>query len=605
MGPARRVESSAAIALRSYVGAFADELVRAGVTEVCICPGSRSTPLAIVLQQQPSLRVWMHLDERSASFFALGLARTQRKPVAVVGTSGTAVLNFTPAVAEARQGRVPLIVLTADRPPELRGIGSTQTVDQVRLYGSQAKWSEEMLLPEATESATRYVRAIADRAVSTAMAQPPGPVHLNFPFREPLIPADPEAAPDTMPEPTVRVLRASRRPVATDLQPLAADLALRTRGLIVCGPMDSSDFAAAVTDLARTLDWPLVADVLSQVRTGPHHGDDIIDNFDAFLRHRPTVETLEPEVILRFGATPVSKPLSQYLENNSHSRQIVVAEDDTWLDPQQTATDFVFADPTEFCLSLREAFLVEAISNDPRRQAWIKAWLEANHVSRITLPKALTDSEKMSEPTVIHQLAGLLPEDAIVYAGNSMPVRDLDSFFPGGEVPFRFMANRGVSGIDGVVSSALGAAAASQQPLVLIIGDISLYHDSNGLLAALRYGDRLNVTLIVVNNDGGGIFSFLPQAEQSEHFEELFGTPHGLEFRHLAALYGLPHECAETAPAFDVAVAKSLASKGVSLIEVHTERTANRHGHDDLWEQVANALAAARLTAGSRDIERA
>ncbi len=598
MGPASRVDSSPGVALRTYVGAFADELVRAGVTDVCICPGSRSTPLALVLRQQPGMRVWMHLDERSASFFALGMARAQRRPVAVVSTSGTAALNFAPAVAESRHARVPLIVLTADRPPELRGIGSTQTVDQTRLYGAQVKWSEEMLLPEATPNATRYVRAIAGRAVSTALAGPAGPVHLNFPFREPLIPAEPETTSQENSKATVRVSRARRRPRGEDLEPLAAELALAPKGLILCGPLDNPEFSSAVTDLAHTLHWPILADVLSQVRTGPQNNDSLIDNFDAFLRHKPTAESLAPDVVLRFGATPVSKPLGQYLEANAQSRQIVIAEDDTWLDPQQTATDFLFADPAELCLSLGDALLAAPISDNPKRREWLGAWQEARRLTETALAEAFKPANQMSEPTVIHRLAGLLPENAVVFAGNSMPVRDLDSFFPAGKVPIRFMANRGGSGIDGVVSSALGAAAATQQPSVLVIGDISLYHDSNGLLAAQRFGDSINATIVVINNDGGGIFSFLPQVEQPEHFEELFGTPHGLEFHHLAAMYGLSHEITKTASSFDAAVAKSLAQPGVSLVEVRTDRDLNLRAHAELWQQVADSLNAATLATG-------
>ncbi len=591
MGAAGRVESSPAITLRSYVGAFSNELVRAGLTDICLCPGSRSTPLAIILRQQAGLRVWMHLDERSAAFFALGMARAQHRPVAVAGTSGTAVLNFSPAVAEARHGHVPLLVLTADRPPELRSIGSSQTIDQVRLYGAQVKWSEEMLLPEPGQAATRYVRAIADRAVSTASAGPAGPVHLNFPFREPLIPAEPEPSPEAQTEATVRVSQAQRRPLSADLKPLAAELALTPKGLIVCGPMDQPAFPSAVTDLGQTLDWPILADVLSQVRSGPQHSDRVIENFDAFLRHGPTAEVLKPEVILRFGATPVSKPLSQYLEANVQSRQIIIAEDDTWFDPQQSATDFLFSDPAEFCLSLGDALLAAPISDNPARQEWRRSWLEAKRLAESGLVQSLASADRMSEVTAISRLPSLLPENAVVFAGNSMPVRDLDSFFPGGKVPFRIMANRGVSGIDGVLSSALGAAAASEKPLVLIVGDISLYHDSNGLLAAQRYGDRINATIILINNDGGGIFSFLPQLEEPEHFEELFGTPHGLEFRHLAAMYGLSHEITSTAAEFDAAVAKSLASPGVSLVEVQTERDKNLQDHAEIWQRVGDALA--------------
>jgi 2-succinyl-5-enolpyruvyl-6-hydroxy-3-cyclohexene-1-carboxylate synthase len=588
MGTGAGVADPAALALRAYVGAFVDEMALAGVTDVVICPGSRSTPLAIILREHPDIRVWTHLDERSAAFFALGMARARRRPAAVLCTSGTAAANFTPAVVEAHFGQAPLLVLTADRPEELRGVGALQTIDQVRMYGSHAKWCAEMLLPEETPVAVRHARSTASRAVATAMAAPMGPVHLNFPFREPLIPAPPglDAAAFENGRPQVSILQARQEPSASDIAFLADRLGPLTRGLIVCGPLDEPAFPEAVMALAEQLRCPVLADALSQVRCGRHIDARVIDCFDAFLRDEQAIERLAPDYVIRFGATPVSKPLTQFLDRNSDALQIVVAGEGTWTDQGRSASQFVFADPSAFCEALLRA--VPEAGDDPETQSWLDCWQSFNKAASCVLGDALDNADQMTEPLVFRRLAELLPDDVIVFAGNSMPVRDLDSFFPASPRQIRFLGNRGASGIDGVVSTALGVAAVSGSPLVLVIGDISLYHDMNGLLAAQRHG--LNATIIVLNNDGGGIFSFLPQADKGDHFEELFGTPHGLDFRHTAALYGLDYSLTATPSDFDAAVAQSLEAEGVSLIEVRTGRDENLVFHRTLWGSAAAAI---------------
>ncbi|MGE0059147.1 MAG: 2-succinyl-5-enolpyruvyl-6-hydroxy-3-cyclohexene-1-carboxylic-acid synthase [Dehalococcoidia bacterium] len=578
-----------ALTLRSYIGAFAGELVRAGVTDVVICPGSRSTPLSMVLHEEPGLRAWIHLDERSAAFFALGLAKGSRKAVAVVGTSGTACVNFAPAVVEAYLGNVPLLVLTTDRPAELRGIGSTQTIDQLRLFGPHVKWSEELLLPESTPAAQRYVRGIADRAVTTAQAAPMGPVHLNFPFREPLIPAPREdAAP--APAPTLRTTAAVRRPDRATVQRFADELRGPRRGVIrglmVCGGQDDPAFGAAARNLSRTLGFPLISDVLSQTRTGWDLGGLVIDNFDAMLRVPEIVAELKPQVILRFGATQISKPLATYLEHNADVRQVVIADEGMWTDPQMTASEFVFCDATAFCEDLDRALPWREESGP-----WIMRWVSLNAAAEAVVRSECAAEAAMTEATVFSRLPALLPERAIVYAGNSMPVRDLDSFYAAGTREVRFLCNRGASGIDGVTSSALGVAAATGRPTVLVIGDISFYHDMNGLLMAKQYGDRINLTIVVIHNDGGGIFSFLPQkTEGVANYEALWGTPHGLDFRRTAELYGLDYTRADSPDEYDDALRLSLAQRGVSIIEVRTDRDENLAAHNRIWGRVAEAL---------------
>ncbi|MFN8539031.1 MAG: 2-succinyl-5-enolpyruvyl-6-hydroxy-3-cyclohexene-1-carboxylic-acid synthase [Thermomicrobiales bacterium] len=343
--------------------AFVAELGRSGVRHAVVCPGSRSTPLALALADSHDIRIWLHIDERSAAFFALGMARSLGEPVAVLCSSGTAAANFLPAVVEASLSRIPLLVLTADRPPELRDVGAAQTMDQVRLYGGHVKWFHELPVPEVTAELLRQVRFTAARAVATALAAPRGPVHLNFPTREPLVPAPGETVPALADE-IATAGRGEHRPftaVSTGpalpdaaLAALAADLASTERGLIVCGPQDDPALAPAVARLAAALGYPLLADGLSQTRSGPHDRALVIDTFDAFLRDDATCRALAPEVVLRFGAPPTSKPLAQYLARYPASRHLLIDGVAAWRDPAFLTSDVLHADPVAVCDALAD-----------------------------------------------------------------------------------------------------------------------------------------------------------------------------------------------------------------------------------------------------------
>jgi 2-succinyl-5-enolpyruvyl-6-hydroxy-3-cyclohexene-1-carboxylate synthase len=573
--------------LWAYVGAFADELVRQGVAHAVICPGSRSTPLALMLARQENLRIWTLVDERSASFFALGLAKASGNPVALVCTSGTAAANFYPAVVEAHYARVPLLVLTADRPHELRDVGAPQAIDQVRLYGVHAKWFMDMALPEATPEALRYIRTVAGRAVATAQSGPAGPVHLNFPFREPLVPA-PIADVPNLERPAdwayVKVAQLFRDPYALAVASLVDELALVERGLIVCGPQGDKELPWAVAQLAELLGWPILADPLS----GQRYGSEVIDSYDAFLRDDLWAAQHAPEVVLRFGAMPTSKPLLLYLQRYPAARHILVDGDGGWNDPTLLTSDVIHGDARLLCLALAEALT----ENPPRPElsAWARGWGLANQATRRVLNEHLADIVEPFEGKVFAELAELLPERAVLYVGNSMPVRDCDTFFPATNKNIRILANRGANGIDGVVSSALGASVASDGPLVLVIGDLSFYHDMNGLLAAKLY--NLDATIILLNNDGGGIFSFLPQATGTEaaRFEQLFGTPTGLDFRPAVEMYGGQFRRPATWAAFRQDVRDGIFGRGLTVIEVRTDRARNVAQHRALWPAVSAAL---------------
>lgn len=582
------------------VGALIDELVRTGVRNLCLCPGSRSAPLALSAARHPGMRLWTLIDERSAGFFALGMAKALRAPVAILSTSGTAAANFFPAVVEARHARVPLVVLTADRPRELRDCGAPQTIDQVHLYGGHAKWFVDVAPAEATDTLLRYWRTLASRAVGTAVAPPSGPVHLNVPVREPLVPI---AVPNEMPAPARRAApawggRASSRPYTVAHRPapaidpewtraFARELSRAPRGLIVCGPCDDPALPEAVGRLAATLAYPILADPLSQVRFGPHDRSLVIDSYDAMLRVEDLYGMLAPDIVLCLGSPPASRPLQRYLQHHAGSRRVVVDGGGGWTDPDRLASDIVHADPRTLCGSLASSLRPRP---DPPGSPWAALWTRLGAVTRRTIRARLDRCAEPFEGKVFPELCDLLPDGSVLYVGNSMPVRDLDTFTPASPRRLRVLGNRGASGIDGVVSSALGARAAGVGPVALVLGDLGFYHDMNGLLAARRH--RLSAVIVLLNNDGGGIFSFLPQAAYPEHFEALFGTPTGLDFRAAAELYGATFVRAGTWETFRNGVTEGLASPGLTVVEIRTARDRNVTLHQEIWSAVADAVGA-------------
>ena len=587
--------------LGRYCGAFVDELVAAGVEHVCLCPGSRSTPLALTFARHPQVKVWTHLDERSCAYFALGIAKAYRvDPVVILCSSGTAAANFAPAVIEAFHSHAPLIVLTADRPPELQDVGANQTIDQVRLYGPAVKWFMQMPLPEASDQVLRYVRMVARRSFQmAARSGAPGPVHLNFPFREPLMPAGWQP---TLKVEAQAVKEAARRAAETARGAIEADTseseeapAVRdphpgsiedrfsrsARPLIVCGPDSYADLGA-VRRLADS-GVPILADALSDVRTcGPFFRPHIIGAYDNFLRSADLAASLRPDFILRFGEAPTSKPLATYLQMHQDVRQIVISPLGGWPDPDLTAAEVSHYDGYWEWESLSRLEV-------RRSPDWLDTWQRAEAATVAAIRHVIDRNAAPSEPSAVLDLAEVAPAGYTFFAGNSMPVRDIDSFWPASNKLAFFLHNRGASGIDGVVSTALGAAARSYGRLVLVVGDLSFYHDMNGLLAARRFG--LSATIVLVNNDGGGIFSFLPQHDDPEHFEALFGTPHGLDFRPVAELYGVGFRRVATREEYRAALRASFDAPGVNIIEVKTDREANLRLHNDIWQAVAKAIS--------------
>jgi 2-succinyl-5-enolpyruvyl-6-hydroxy-3-cyclohexene-1-carboxylate synthase len=588
--------------------AFVDELARAGITDAVICPGSRSTPLALALRANSGLRCRVLFDERAAGFFALGLAKASRRPVAVLCTSGTAAANLAPAVIEAFHGRVPLVVLTADRPPELRDRGAPQTIDQLRLYGSQVKWFVDVPVVGSGAEELAHVRSLAGRAAATALAAPRGPVHLNFALREPLIPARPLGRLADDPRDSQLLVQEggsfagaiSGLPVlwSGDMAALADRLAATERGLILAGSQDDPDLPAALDRLAAATGYPVLADPLSQVRVGRHARSLVVATGDLLARPGRWIDAHRPELVIRFGAMPTSKPILQMLQA-TRPAMLVVDGGGGWREPTLLPATFVHAD---------EALLADGLAAELRGRRgvqdsaaatspWTADWLAADRAAAdaqagwLARPPASTEP---FEPRPFSLLTDLMPDGGIIWAGSSMPVRDMDSYLPSGPREIRCYSNRGANGIDGVVSSALGAAAADTGPVVLVVGDISFLHDLNALVAARLH--HLSATIVLINNDGGGIFSFLPQAAMDDPgvglpdaYEELFGTPHGIDFGPIVRALGAEYSVAGPAELGD-ALARSIGAAGVRVIEIRTDRARNLALHQEATAAVAAAL---------------
>ncbi|TFJ92806.1 2-succinyl-5-enolpyruvyl-6-hydroxy-3-cyclohexene-1-carboxylic-acid synthase [Lentibacillus salicampi] len=568
--------------LTRYTANFVDELAANGLTDVVISPGSRSTPLAMTIAEHPELEHWVVIDERSAAFFALGMAKKKQHAVALVCSSGTAAANYYPAMIEAFYSRVPLVVLTADRPHELRDTGAPQAIDQIRLYGDYAKWFHDMALPQVEGSMLTYARGKASRAVNTAKENNPGPVHLNFPFREPLIP---DFSLENVwgargEKPFYANVDGKRRLRQEQLETLKSTWQSFQRGLIVCGPQTDRAFAAAVTELAAAWQVPILADPLSQIRAGGHSKDVVIESYDTILRSESIRKQLQPDFIIRFGAMPVSKPYLFYVKEHGDIPQFVVENAAGYREPAGNKTEMIYADATWLCRDLA-SMTDEAFDAD-----WLQTWQQMNQTAKGHLLEP-DNTDAVTEGEAVRCLLDVIPDKSSIYVGNSMAVRDLDTFFMSTPKSVEVLANRGANGIDGMVSSGMGAAAASGA-VTLLLGDLSFFHDMNGLLAAKHHG--LNITILVVNNNGGGIFSFLPQAGHEAHFEALFGTPLDIAFEQVADLYGGTYRQPLGEAALKQALDESYHDHGLSIIEVKTDRTANLEWHRDKWQQIEDAL---------------
>ncbi|KRU15730.1 MULTISPECIES: 2-succinyl-5-enolpyruvyl-6-hydroxy-3-cyclohexene-1-carboxylic-acid synthase [Bacillus] len=564
--------------MTTYIGRLMDEFVQGGVQEAVVCPGSRSTPLAMLALAHQDINVHVLVDERSAAFYALGLAKASQKSVLLICTSGTAAANFYPAIVEAHYSRVPLIVLTADRPHELREVGAPQAIDQQFLFGKFVKWFTDLALPEDSQTMLRYVQTAAARANHMSMQEPKGPVQINVPLREPLLPdlsIDPFEREETDRKKVLATGQAF--PNCDAISEIVTGMNRSKKGLIVCGELHTQKEKEAVLRLSKALHMPILADPLSHLRNGHEQADLIIDAYDSLLKDEALQQHLLPDMVIRFGPMPVSKPLFKWLEKHVDVNQIVVDAAGGFRDPGLSASYVIESDVA--------AFVDEVVNRADQREdtSFLKRWQDANSSFR-THAAHYSDEDLSFEGNVYRQLQHLLPKESVLFIGNSMPIRDVDTFFEAQLKPFRMMANRGANGIDGVVSTALGTYAALKQPVTLVIGDLSFYHDMNGLLAAKLMD--IPLTVVLLNNDGGGIFSFLPQASEEPYYEKLFGTPTGLNFEYASKLYGGTYAKPSTKQEFHDVYKAHIEEPGLHLIEIETDRHSRASKHRQMMDDI-------------------
>ncbi len=563
---------------------FVAALARAGLRAVCVAPGSRSTPLVLAFARQEGIAVHAHLDERSAAFFALGMALAQDAPVALLCSSGTAAANFFPAIIEANMARVPLLVLTADRPPELRHSGANQTIDQVKLYGDHVLWAVDCALPEAHPPALalRNLRTLAARALAVANGMRKGVVHINMPFRKPLEPSADDAIPDeelryvsgiwigTTPSPTLQ---------HGALSELTALIGQDSEGLIVCGPGCACEFSVeSVLAFACDSGWPLICDPFSGMR---YTGASLVACADTILAARPAAAS-QPDIVLRLGAVPTSAAVNAWLDALRPRNQIQLSPAGVWADDSHRTTHFLQAGAEVLDT------LCRAVLERKRYSQGAQWWERAEALTRAALSTSLADGTWF-DGAVVGEILSQLPDGAALFAGNSLPVRLLDQFgLPQGR-GLQTFANRGASGIDGNLSTAFGIGMArADKPLVVIIGDITFYHDMNGLLALRRLG--LTPTIVLLNNNGGGIFQRLPIHEHEPEFTQYFLTPHDLDFSHAARLYDLEHFAVADRAAFRAAFSTCVESGRAQIIEVRTDARADLLRREEIIEDVGMQL---------------
>jgi 2-succinyl-5-enolpyruvyl-6-hydroxy-3-cyclohexene-1-carboxylate synthase len=586
--------------------ALVDELARCGLEHACTSPGSRNAPIALSLANEPRLRCHSHIDERCAGFFALGLAKATRLPVAVACTSGTAAAELLPAAIEACEARVPLLLLTADRPPELREVGAGQAIDQLKLYGCATKWFFEVDVQGADEASLRWMRTLACRAYWTTLEGRPGVVHLNLPLREPLVndrPLPPEHTARPNGRPYLRRSRAVASATSSEGMGRLRELAgAARRGILVAGREErgpsGSSFAQAAARFCAAAGWPLLADPMS----GARRGAAAIAHYDALLREKTFLQRVKPDLVLRIGDLPTSKPLRIWLAQMPEVIQIALDPEGAWQDPASVLRESFALDPNS---ALEE--LTETVFEGSQAQEWLARWRIDDERAGEAIQTSLRGG--LSEPALASELGVLLPEQATLFVASSMPVREIETFWPVRDDPPRVLCNRGANGIDGTVSAAFGAAAAETGPVVLLIGDVALAHDIGGLLAASRL--ELRLTIVLVDNGGGGIFDFLPvsgtslgrqaagplQANQEgaavqDVYTRHVATPTGLDFSTAAALYGLAHERATDLPSFRSALERSLQAACSTIVEVRGEREANVQLHRRIWHAVSEAISA-------------
>ncbi len=575
---------------------FINELVEGGVKYACISPGSRNTSLTLALAGNKKIKSFVHIDERSSAFFALGLAKASGTPVAVVTTSGTATAELYPAIIEAYQQRVPLIICTADRPPEMLDCGANQTINQNNLYKNHIRWFFDAGLPEPTEKRIKHIKVLARRAVFESCIRSKGPVHINFPFRKPF---EPDDFTDDI---TEKLFKHAYTPLSNikfnDLvvQPelekekwflqLYSYLQKFKNGLIIAGPENyNASFHDNCLKLSKILGYPLLADGASQLRFGQNNDENLVTNFDAILRTKKFSAKHNPDIIIQFGRTVTSKALEEFLEQCT-SLRFLINEFGDWFDPSNKANEVYACKPFLFCEKMYEKFAKDNIVRTESK--WLDDFLNADKKAKLIRKKTIEIAKFPDEARIVNELLQALPDNINLMLSNSMPVRDFDYFASRTSKKISIYNNRGASGIDGITSTALGILAASGKPTVLLTGDMAFYYDLNGLLAAKKYS--LPLVIVLINNDGGGIFEVLPISDYGKVFKEYFIAAHNLNFAPFVKGYSGNYRLIKSWDDFSSSLKNAFRQKNFSVLEVKTDAEKSLMNRRLFWQKTSEAL---------------
>ncbi len=541
------------------------------------------------------MQSFVHIDERSGGFFALGIAKNIREPVMLVCTSGTAAAEFYPAIIEAYQYHVPLIVCTADRPPEYIDCGANQTINQNNLYGNHIRWFFNAGLPEPVPDRLRHIRVIARRAVKESNGLVKGPVHINFPFRKPF---EPNSYTDTIDANEIEnimngfaddiaPIETLVTPTAESLHDLLSITGMYERGLIIVGPGDfDKEFAERITEMASLLSYPIIADGASQIRFGNHDKRMLLTHYDSYLKVSSFVESHKPDIILQFGGTVSSKGLELFL-NEQNAFKVHINSAGMWLDPSNYLRSVVQADPARFCSLMVDELKKEKVARTD--DSWITDFKNAEKKAQEIRKDMLDCTESFFEGKILRVVLDAVPDGAQVMISNSMPIRDLDYFVSSLEKNIHIHTNRGASGIDGINSTALGIAVTTASPVYLITGDLAFYHDLNGLIASRKYNIPLQV--ILINNNGGGIFELLPIADYRDIFNEYFLTPHDINFENFVSGYGGSFHTIQSWDDLSEKLKKNSNDTILNVYEIKTDPARSTELRKLYWQKVEEALS--------------
>jgi 2-succinyl-5-enolpyruvyl-6-hydroxy-3-cyclohexene-1-carboxylate synthase len=563
---------------------FINRLVKMGAAYACISPGSRNTSLAFAIANNQNLKSYINIDERSSAFFALGLAKAYGKPVILASTSGTAAAELYPAIIEAYQQHIPLIVCTADRSVELLDNGSNQTINQNNIFGNHIVWHFDAGLPEAIPARLKHINAIARRTFYESINH--GPVHINFPFRKPF---EREAFTDEADEKLVNSLlidefvqtSLTKSSSSIDLLQIAEKIS-DSKGLIVAGPGNyANDFYINCISAAEKFNFPILADASSGFRTCGISSKNILSNYDAFLRSAEFVKRHQPDIILQFGRNITSKGLGDFLETASSPR-LLINEWGQWTDPTNNDSYIIKMPPAQFCSELVKLYTSAA------GKEWFNSFLEAEETADVLRASFLAQAQFPFEGKVVSEVLDMMPDNSALMISNSMPIRDLDFFAPVLNKNIVIYNNRGASGIDGIISTALGIAAASGKRTTLITGDLAFYYDLNGLLASMKY--NIPLTIVLINNNGGGIFEMLPVAKSEKHFKEFFIAPHNLDFSHFVKGYNGAYSIADSWSGLQEQYKQTFGRNDLAVIEIKTDSHNSTQTRREFWKKTTQTI---------------